>query len=1231
MEGRSIASSYLLPYQEHIKEPTLAVPMMPDLGPLPEPLPPRRPPPPGYDMKTYRRQIEYLQDEINSRIDNYNAVCHQNEKLFSYVQELVKANDFNVNNMKDYCRKVHEELRLVKRERAQLVEKLEFMVNSKRLLAELGQELKEKEVTTEEMVKRRQEAEDALRQAMAERQHAEDELHEKVDQMRDYEKLLDKYKMQAEELRKLEDADEFFFTNRAVLRSAYHRFKDGVRRRMRLTKIREGCRFLERMFQKVECWRQWKHFVTCRRYFNAFHRRRAQEITRLTWARWKVCASYEQMMHRFQRLIRLRVGFKRFKQHTTVAKFWKWADDSVVSFQEGSLLRDTFRSWKRQTMFLDWFTPKTLVAEADASSYFKQKLFTAWRAVTHVTRQRHQEQTMIVQLRRVGRHLHEWRWLCKRQWKVRGRLLRRFLTVARQRLSIRAYYTGLERKAKLFHWQYGKLALFRRWRRVTQHRKQFVLLANRRTMMTNGGGGLVMGHRDGAAAAAVGGGGDGGGVGYFSRARMTAAAWPPSTPMTYGGAFSAAGPAAASAADEFGSVASSSRLDLHALATSRDPSDDGAGAGAGGRRDFSAAIVEDPFHDTAAVLVHVSPLAQQRRRDTQRIVSYYHTRLLKQHFLRMALQLLGAHTRRMHHQLAHRHHLARCLRHATLQWRTWSVTQRAVRHVEHVVARRYSFGRWRRAIAHILYRRRLVDGLARVRERSQRQRLTFAWQAWAHSVHRAHWLSLARQQVQQRQHRYALQRWWIRWHGQYLSRMVWKVKEMDIDVRRVAALQALQEQTVVAKEAECQRLQQETQSLEAELAHTKALLAEREAAVEAQHRWMEEQRQERQRLEENLQVLQRQIQETEAEQARWQALEASMIQQRSLEASERAKKYAEVNQKIHLLQEEQQFLQQSLRTQAQAAHQAHVLAQYQVDQAVVEYQQAEDEVQQLTQEIDEETKVVEVLTAEQEGLYEVLTQLQQKTKDMVHEANAITHDTNTRVRQQAAAVDVLTADAGVARARVVAMLELVEEANRSQGRAHMADVETVELRETQEMRALQQAFTEKMRRVEQMYIDSQLHGGGSGGGGVSGGGAGAVAAPSPSPSSAPYMSPYLSSASPRATTTTSMVLPPRSQQQQQQQPHQQQSAWDVSSVGSSAPSMSRALVTAPTAAAPTTPNHTASAAAASKPQQQQSISPSIMEETLRLDRQYADARDAIRSLASRLTRPLPTDAPRPPL
>lgn len=1218
MEGRSIASSYLLPYQEHIKEPTLAVPMMPDLGPLPEPLPPRRPPPPGYDMKTYRRQIEYLQDEINSRIDNYNAVCHQNEKLFSYVQELVKANDFNVNNMKEYCRKVHEELRLVKRERAQLVEKLEFMVNSKRLLAELGQELKEKEVTTEEMVQRRQEAEDALRQAIAERQHAEDELHDKVDQMRDYEKLLDRYKLQSEELRKLEEADEFFFTNRAVLRSAYHRFKDGVRRRMRLSKLREGCRFLQHMFQKVECWRQWKHFIECRRYFKAFHQRRAEEATRLAWARWKVCASYEQMMHRFQRVVRLRVGFKRFKQHTTVAKFWKWADESVVSFQEGSLLRDTFRSWKRQTLFLDWFTPKTRIAEAEASSYFKQKLFTAWRAVAHVTRQRHEQQTAVVHLRRVARHLHEWRWLCKRQWKVRGRLLRRFLTVARQRLSIRAYYSGLERKAKLFHWQYGKLALFRRWRRVTQHRKQFVLLANHRTM-TNGTGGLIMGsHRGGGGAGSMVAGGDGGsgGGGYSSRAgqwppstpRLTGtalSAWPPATPMTYG-ALSAHG---AAVADEIGSAVSS-RLDLHALATSRDPSDDG---GAGVRRDFAAAasaIAEDPLHDAAAVLVHVSPLAQQRHKDTQRIVTYYYTRLLKQHFVRMALQLLGAHTRRMHHQLAQRHHLARRVRHATLQWHTWTVQQRAVRHVEHVLARRYSFGRWRRAVAHALYRRRLVDGLARIRERTQRQRVTCAWQAWGHSVDRARWLAIAWQQVTQRQRRSTVQRWWIRWHGQYLSRMVWKVKELDIDVRRVEALHALQEQTVVAKEAECQRLHQETQSLEAELAHTKALLAEREAAVAAQHRWIEEQRLERQRLEDNLQVLQRQIQETEAEQARWQALEASMIQQRSLEASERAKKYAEVNQKIHLLQEEQQFLQQSLRTQAQAAHQAQVLAQYQVDQAVVEYQQAEDDVQQLTHEVDEETKVIEALTAEQEGLYEVLSQLQQKTKEMVHEANAITHDTNTRVRQQAAAVDVLTADAGVARARVVAMLELVEEADRAQGRAQMADVETVELRETQEMRALQQAFTEKMRRVEQMYIDNRLHGGG-------------MAAP------APYTAPS-ASASPRGMTTTAMTMPPRSQPQPQQPAAWLTRAEDVSSVGSSAPSLSRGPTATNASAAvppPTTPGGAVPPGTAAK----QSISPSIMEETLRLDRQYADARDAIRSLASRLTRPLPTDAPRPPL
>ena len=43
------------------------MPRLPDLIKVPEPQPPKRPPAPGYDMKTLRRQLEFLTQEMDDR------------------------------------------------------------------------------------------------------------------------------------------------------------------------------------------------------------------------------------------------------------------------------------------------------------------------------------------------------------------------------------------------------------------------------------------------------------------------------------------------------------------------------------------------------------------------------------------------------------------------------------------------------------------------------------------------------------------------------------------------------------------------------------------------------------------------------------------------------------------------------------------------------------------------------------------------------------------------------------------------------------------------------------------------------------------------------------------------------------------------------------------------------------------------------------------------------------
>ena len=60
LSQRSMNSTHRISPNYPLQEPVFIVPNVPDLTKVPEPKPPKRPPAPGYDMRTLRKQIEFL-------------------------------------------------------------------------------------------------------------------------------------------------------------------------------------------------------------------------------------------------------------------------------------------------------------------------------------------------------------------------------------------------------------------------------------------------------------------------------------------------------------------------------------------------------------------------------------------------------------------------------------------------------------------------------------------------------------------------------------------------------------------------------------------------------------------------------------------------------------------------------------------------------------------------------------------------------------------------------------------------------------------------------------------------------------------------------------------------------------------------------------------------------------------------------------------------------------------
>ena len=122
----SYDSTYFIPNYP-FKEPLFYVPHVPNIIKVPEPKVPKRPPPPGYDMRTLRKQVEHLTEEIHEKQEVQSLLYHQNEQLWKYIQDLLESNKANAHIMRNEVMKLHIELKNVHRERYQMVEKLQMI------------------------------------------------------------------------------------------------------------------------------------------------------------------------------------------------------------------------------------------------------------------------------------------------------------------------------------------------------------------------------------------------------------------------------------------------------------------------------------------------------------------------------------------------------------------------------------------------------------------------------------------------------------------------------------------------------------------------------------------------------------------------------------------------------------------------------------------------------------------------------------------------------------------------------------------------------------------------------------------------------------------------------------------------------------------------------------------------------------------------------------------------
>lgn len=456
-------------------DPIFYIPQVPKLTKVPPPAPPKKAPVAGYDTRTLKKQLDFLQSELEEKSRRQSLLYKQNEELWAYTQSLLQANESNSVIMKERMSNLHSELKTMHSERARLALQLETIRDSNELLAQLKQEVQDLTQSAEEEQRLSHEAEEALAQAKEENVKLAHTLEEELAKKSMLDGQLEDFRNRRRDAIAEELAVEHYRCSKAVLNSAYIRFKTGVKRRMRCTRIGQLFEDMHRRILLCGTWELWMGFMSRKMVRNEAIRRRRQESKALCFARWKVFSALER---HFKMARRKRLLGNVFRLWSSVAYEARWeeaAERTIKDFELRKFKRKMFRAWKSHCMILQWHSDKTRKLEIKGIRHFVGTIFFAWKVTaTQMSKEREVSKIAPLNIILARRPLRSWFIACRCLWRRRGNLLFRFYRNARQLVVKRAaWQVVLEHAVKLWAALQKRRAV-RALRRLARARRMLV-------------------------------------------------------------------------------------------------------------------------------------------------------------------------------------------------------------------------------------------------------------------------------------------------------------------------------------------------------------------------------------------------------------------------------------------------------------------------------------------------------------------------------------------------------------------------------------------------------------------------------------------------------------------------------------------------------------------------------------------------------------------------------------
>ena len=406
-------------------QPLFHIPPVPQLTKVPAPGQRRRPPVAGYDIKTLRKQIEYLQDELSEKTVAHELLYVQNEELWKYTQDLLLANKSNAIGIKEHIAVLYQELQNLHNERHTLAEKLIAAKNSNQLISKIEHDIHE--MKSNKVFRLEKEAEQALYDAKRDAQQKRNSINEKMENLSLIQSHLDDHRN-----KKVEDdlelvAINFYNNSNVILNNAYQRFKKGMYKLLKLSSIKKVLEKLNKHFIILNCWGLWKFYMKRIEFMKHSIRNRKSAICKQFFSKWSVYSAVQVSHRKLKNKYIVKGTFKRWRLSVNTAKVESANEKKVEFFKLLKKKRFFLSEWKRNSFLIGFNSTRTLQLQKSALRHFTMTILIAWKKATRVlTKSRQSGILLHMPLLQTKYFFQMWLSISRQLWGRRGRLMRSF-------------------------------------------------------------------------------------------------------------------------------------------------------------------------------------------------------------------------------------------------------------------------------------------------------------------------------------------------------------------------------------------------------------------------------------------------------------------------------------------------------------------------------------------------------------------------------------------------------------------------------------------------------------------------------------------------------------------------------------------------------------------------------------------------------------------------------------